>query len=278
MRVKTIILFLLSNIFSPLSAYGAAEDEKNCTFYSEAGLRMESFYYRESGNNNQLIDKETGLLPGLHLGLSAKCRLWEFGISGGQQRARLEYNGQTNNGIKFLTRTLENINEVSVQVGRRFLLGDVSNIGVYGGAGYWQWQRNIASVGNVSGLDEKYRWRLYFLGSNVALLDNKPQQLLLDLRWLHMEHARLSVDFRGVFDRPEDLPLGTSNGWRVALPWRYNLNPANSMRIEPYAEAWHIAQTGAKKLFRDGVEVGNFLEPRSSTRLYGVTLNWQHSY
>ncbi|MEY4729784.1 MAG: hypothetical protein RL020_942 [Pseudomonadota bacterium] len=237
---------------------------------------MESYEYRETGNNNHLIDKEDGLLPGFALGLGANCNQWEFAVRGVQQRARLEYDGQTNTGRKFLSRTLESIGDLSAQVERRFLVSDTNSVGVYGGVGYWQWRRNIASGGNVSGLDEKYRWRYYYLGSNVALIEQKPHQLRLDIRWLRLTQAKLSVDFLGVFDKPEDLMLDVRNGWRVALPWQYMFNPENSIRLEPYAQGWRIPRSEAKFLSRNGVIAGNFFEPASQTRAYGIKATWSH--
>jgi hypothetical protein len=86
------------------------------------------------------------------------------------------------------------------------------------------------------------------------------------------------VDFRGVLDRPEDLSLNVHHDWRVALPWQFNLDPTNSVRIEPYVEKWHIDQTATKTLYRQGVQVGNFFEPASQTQLYGITFNWLHHF
>jgi hypothetical protein len=278
MRAKFIYLFFINSISTLVSTTNSVAAEINCVFSSEAGVRLESYEYRETDNNNQLIDKEDGLLPGLALGLAATCNQWEFAVRGVQQRARLEYDGQTNTGRKFLSRTMESIGDLSVQVGRRFLVNDTNSVGVYGGVGYWQWQRNIASGGNVSGLDEKYRWRYYYLGSNVALIEQKPHQLLFDIRWLRMTQAKLSVDFLGVFDKPEDLSLDVRNGWRVAIPWQYMLNLTNTIRVEPYAQGWRIPRSDAKPLSRSGVVVGDFFEPASQTRAYGINATWSHLF
>jgi hypothetical protein len=236
---------------------------------------MESYEYRETDVKNQLIDKEDGLLPGLLLGLGANCQQWEFAIRGSQQSARLDYDGQTNQGAKFLTRTQENIREVSAQVGRRFWVDDANSFGVYGGAGYWRWQRDIAGKVGVSGLEETYRWRFYYLGSNVALIEKNLHQLLLDFRWVNRLQSKISVDIRGSHG---DATLNVRNGWRVALPWQYKLNSFNSMHVEPYVESWQIERTETEKLFRGGEKVGVFYEPASKTRLYGITLNWLHHF
>jgi hypothetical protein len=278
MRTKIILSLLFRNIFFLLSITNVAAQEKSCIFSSEAGVRLESYEYRETDDNNQLIDKEYGLLPGLTLGLAATCNQWELAVRGVQQRARLEYDGQTNTGAKFLTRTDENIRDLSAQLGRRFSVGDTNSIGIYGGVGYWQWQRNIASKGRVSGLDEKYRWRYYYLGGNVALIEQKPHQLLFDVRWLRMTQAKLSVDFLGVFDKPEDLSLDVRNGWRVAIPWQYLLDSSNTIRVEPYAQGWRIPRSDAKPLSRNGLIAGDFFEPASQTRSYGFNMTWAHLF
>jgi hypothetical protein len=274
MRTKFPPLIFFALIFASLTPNLAT----SCIFSSEAGVRLESYEYREIRDNNVLIDKESGLLPGLQLGLNANCDQWQFSTGAATQQARLEYDGQTNSGRKLASRTQENVSEVSAQVGRRFGISDTNSIGLYGGAGYWQWQRNIASVGIVSGLDEKYRWRFYYLGGNLSLLEKNPHRLMLDMRWLRMTQARLSVDFRGLFDKPDDLELRIQNGWRVALPWQYSLNPTNAIHLEPYVQGWRIPSSAAKPLAKNGIIVGDFFEPASTTRLYGITLNWQHYY
>lgn len=239
---------------------------------------MESFAYRETGLNGQLIDREDGLLPALHLGASTKCSAWDLTASGSLQRARLEYDGRTSGGSKLSSRTLENIREFSLQAGRRFLTGGAHSVGVYGGAGYWRWQRNIAAVGSVSGLDETYRWNYYYIGSNVALLHDKPHLLTADLRWRRMAGGKLKVDFRGVFDHADDLDLKVKDGWRVAVPWQYSLTRTDSLRIEPYWHGWGVRRSAAKPLLRNGVVVGEFFEPASDTRLYGISAIWIHTF
>jgi hypothetical protein len=277
MQIKYLSVFFAINCFFLSSAHVAAAD-KFCNLSSSTGVRLESYEYRETDSNNRLIDKEDGLLPGLQMGLAVKCDQWELAANGSLQHARLEYDGQTNTGAKFLTRTEEKIRELSAQIGRRFFSAGANSIGVYAGLGEWSWQRNIASRSNVSGLDETYRWRYYFLGGNVALVEKNPHQLLFDIRWLHRTQAKLSVDFRGIFDKPEDLSLNVQNGWRLALPWRYVLDNSNIMHIEPYAESWHIDRTGSKSISRNGLQIGNFFEPASNTKLYGVTLNWLYHF
>jgi hypothetical protein len=255
-----------------------AQAESNCVFSSQVGARLESYAYRETDNADRLIDKEEGLLPGMQLGITAYCHEWEFTVRGARQRARLTYDGQTNTGGKFFSSTLENISEVSAQFGRRFFVIDDHSAGLYAALGHWQWQRGIGSVGRISGVDETYAWRIYGLGGNLAIYEQKPQQLLLDLSWMRMTQSRLKVDYRGLFDKPEALALKVKNAWRVSTPWRYTLTASDALQIEPYIQAWRIDKTETKRLFRDGIEVGNFFEPASKTRLLGVNMSWQHYF
>lgn len=271
-------VFLAGMIIFTVPVSLAAEAEASCAFSSAAGVKLESFNYRELSESGALIDKETGLLPGLQLGLAADCAQWQYSISAGRQRARLEYDGQTNSGRKLLSRTMENTHEVSAQLGRHFSTGLVNNFDIYAGVGHWQWRREIASVGSVSGLDETYRWRFYYLGGNSAFFQQGANQIMLDIRWLRISRARLSVDFLGVFDKPGDLDLPARNGWRVVIPWQHTLSPVNSIRVEPYAQGWKIRRSGGQPLSRSGVVVGDFFEPASQTRAYGINATWSHLF
>lgn len=278
MQTEYLFLLFFALPFSPSAASAATDKATDCVFSAEAGLRMESFEYRETDLYGQLIDREDGLLPALHLGASTKCGAWDLTASGSLQRARLDYDGRTSGGRKLSSRTLENIREFSLQAGRRFLTGGTHSVGVYGGAGYWRWQRNIAAVGSVSGLDETYRWNYYYIGGNVALLENTPHMLMADLRWRRMTRGKLNVDFRGVFDHADNLDLKVKDGWRVAVPWLYSLTRTDSLRVEPYWQGWGVQRSAAKPLLRNGVVVGEFFEPTSDTRLFGISAVWIHEY
>lgn len=249
-----------------------------CEFSHQLGVKLERFHYKETNNRDELIDQETGLLPGLNIGASANCGAWIFSASIEQQRARLEYDGQSSGGRKIFTRTMENIREVSVQASRRFAISHADDVSVYSGVGYWRWQRDIEAVGNVAGLDETYRQRFFYLGGDTTLFRQTQHRVALDARWLRLLSPTLDVDFKGLYDTAAGLTLNAQHGWRVSVPWHYRVDEANTWVLAPYATGWRTNVSAAKPLFRKGVVIGDFFEPASTTRLYGIQLSWRHQY
>ncbi len=272
-----LVLFYLFAL-NAFPATGVAAENPGCLITSEAGVVMERFDYAERRDSGELLDRETGLLPGLRAGFDVGCGPWKFAGSAGYQRAQLDYDGQSSGGSKLASRTLEAVREIDLIVGRKFTPSFINAFTIYGGTGYREWRRNIANSGNVSGLDEKYRWGQLIVGGNTSLYQSGPQHIGIDLRWLRMWQPKLAVVFRGLFEAPDDLRLGARNGWRIALPWKYELDTHSAFKLEPYAQGWHIARSAPGPLFRNGVSVGSFFEPASDTRLYGITFNWLHTY
>jgi hypothetical protein len=278
MQPISLMRFILRSLFFSIAMVSAAKAENACHFSHQLGMKLERFHYRETNSSNQLIDQETGLLPGLTLGAAANCGSWIFSFEAEQQRARLDYDGQSSGGRKILTRTMENIREVSVQAGKRFTISSTDDAVVYGGVGSWRWQRNIEAVGNVAGLDETYRQRFFYLGGNATLFRQAQHQFILDARWLRLVSPTLDVNFKGLYDKTEGLALSAQHGWRVSLPWRYTRDAANAWELEPYAKGWRSNASAAKPLLRNGVVVGDFFEPASDMRQYGIQLSWRHKY
>jgi hypothetical protein len=265
---------------SLLSSAGAsmAADRENFSVTGETGLSLNSFNYRELDGSGNLIDKETGLLPGVRLGINAEHGGWHFGGQAEFQRARLDYDGQANTGRKLSTRTDESIWNAMLTAGKHFSINQANDFGMYANAGLRQWRRDIATVGNVSGLYENYRWWHVGLGGNAALYQSGKHRIDADVSVSRSFQPTLGVDFKGVYDKPDTIELPATTGWRVALPWRYQFGPATALRVETYLQAWNISRSAAARLTNNGVAAGSFFEPASETRLYGINAIWLQTF
>jgi hypothetical protein len=273
-RIRT---FLLSGLLL-CSGKGIAVEADNVSITGEAGVSLNSFNYRELAASGEMIDKETGLLPGLLLGIKLARESWALGAQLELQRARSDYDGQSSAGRALSTRTDEAISNATLRAGKNFSVNRPNDLGLYVHTGLRKWRRDIASVDNVSGLYEIYRWWYVGLGANAALYQNGKFHLDADINFSRLLRPSINVDFRDIYDKPDALKLPATTAWRVALPLRYQLNPASALRIEPYAHGWNISRSAIAPLYRNGVAVGIYTEPASETRLYGVQATWQQLF
>lgn len=258
------------------------------TFHLGAGFDAMYFDYREFNGEDILLDKETGVMPGLHLSAALVGDKWYSELVYEYHLGTVDYDGQTQNGDPLTTETEEDIIDLSIIIGRYFGHASRHRSAVYGGLGYHYWERNILPTGNVAGLLETYKWSYALLGMKFSFLKSNQTGLLLDLRLRRMLDATMDIDFLGFTDingnqwDNTSLNLGEDWSYRVGLPYIVSISQNASLTIEPYISTWFIQRSNTQELTSDGqplqVERLVIYEPQSETTNVGISLRYQQQF
>lgn len=258
------------------------------TFNLGMGFDAMYFDYREFNGQKVLLDKETGPMPGLHLGAALQWDNWYSELLYEYHLSTVDYDGQTQNGDPLMTETEEDIVDLSLVIGRHF--GSVSRYrsALYAGLGYHYWERNILPTGTVAGLLETYEWSYALLGMKLSFLKSSQNGLLLDFRIRRMLDATMDIDFLGFTDINGNqwdnttLNLGEDWSYRLGLPYIMSLSQNASLTLEPYISTWFIQRSNTRELTNSGaplqVERLVIHEPQSETTNVGISIRYLRQF
>jgi hypothetical protein len=236
---------------------------------------LTSFKYTEFGDAGNVLDRETGFLPGLALRFAQAGTDCTIAQDLSYSANELAHDGHTNLGTPLSTRTDETIGDASVQVGCS--LPSLPRYSAYGGFGYTRWKRDIRSVARIAGLGETYSWWSAVLGGRAVLVESGASQFALDVRLIRTISPQLKVDFNGLFDTAK-LALGERTGARLALPWRLALTASGSLVVEPFYERLKLGRSQTQPLTRSAAVVGQVFEPNGELTPWGVNISWMQAF
>lgn len=273
MNNKTFLISLLIGLaFFQLFTVNAFAANKSASHNVSIGIALQDFGYKEFSDQNTLLDREDGWIPGISGAYSQQTDKYSLDIGFTYIKGNVVYDGQTQGGIPLKTKTNEQIIDTSISLGILDTLKLVKPSILYFGFGFREWQRDILPTGTVLGLFETYHWHYGFIGGRVELLKKENLSLWLDGRFTRPINPIMRVCLSG-FDCA-DLSLGINTSGRVSLPIHYRLHPNNSIIIEPYFESWDFGRSPGKELTINGTPTGAvILEPRSETRNIGISIS-----
>ena len=255
----------------PLSTIAATPNAGSTSL--QIGIALQDFGYKEFDDQNKLLDREDGWIPGISGAYSQQTDKYSLDISFSYLQGEVIYDGQTQGGAPHKTHTNERIIDVSISLGFRDVIKNLPNPSVlYFGLGFREWQRDILPTSTVLGLFETYSWHYGFIGGKVELFDKDKFTVWLDGRLMRPINPTMGICLSG-FDCA-DLNLGVNTSGRVSIPIHYQLYPNNSLIIEPYFESWDFGRSPGEELTINGTPTGAvILEPRSETRNIGITIS-----
>jgi hypothetical protein len=262
------------------------------TFNLGVGFDAMYFDYREFNGQQVLLDKETGLIPGLQLSGMLQWSNWYSEMVYEYHLGTVDYDGQTQNGDSLSTETEEDIIDLSLIIGRHFGNASRYRSALYAGLGYHYWERNILptviSSGQVAGLLETYEWSYVLLGMKFSFLKSNQNGLLFDVRVRRMLDATMDIDFLGFTDGNGNqwdnttLNLGEDWSYRLGLPYILSLRHNASLTIEPYISTWFIKRSDMRELTSGGEPLqGERLvvyEPQSETTNVGISIRYLYQF
>ena len=246
------------------------------------GIDLLSFDYSEFDQAGELLDRETGLLPGVVASWRYQWPEWYIAANIDYHGGNVTYDGQTQSGIPLVTTTETHITDLRFMGGYTFHLVEGAASSVYAGLGYHYWYRNILPGRDiygspVAGLLEIYQWTFVLAGVELGLHENRSTRVALDLRAKHLLQGTMDIDFLGFgnFDNTT-VDLGLGGSFRIGIPFSIRLEEKSRLVIEPYFDSWNIPRSNVVPLTIQGSTTGiGVLEPRSETRNFGLSVQYR---
>lgn len=271
-------IFLLM-LLSALSSKAVGNQEE--WWFAAQGSLLD-FDYREYGDQGSLLDKESGILPGLILEIGKSKGQWRLSGKLSGHAGGVTYSGQTNGGVPISTVTKQQITDVGLRAEYSFENTPRIIKGIYFSAAQHYWRRDIqptrtANGSPVAGLLEKYQWWQLNVGANVLLLRTERSQWMLDFSLMRISDPRISIYFSGLYD-DASLALGERWGSRVSLPWRHSLGQSTTLLVEPYIERYKLGRSKSVPLSNHGFPIGTLFEPNSEYSNLGLAIGLRRDF
>lgn len=271
------IIFSLSFFLLPL-AHAQEMDEPGLSLEGD----LQHFNYREYSDQGKLLDRESGFLPGLSLGINHFQGVWEIAGRLSYHAGDVAYTGQTNGGEHISTTTAQQLVSIELIVGHQFRQTEQIRPTLYFGTSSHFWLRDIqptytASGVPVRGLSETYRWWQAFLGAKISGYKMSSIDWGLDARLTRTIAPKIKVDYSGLYDNSQ-LDLSERWGFRLALPMSYAMRHSTTLIIEPYLEKYALGRSAPTHLTSQGVIRGTVIEPDSIGNNYGIMLGIRKLY
>lgn len=229
------------------------------------GFSLLDFDYEEFTGNDATANREEGLLPGVTAGASVTRGRWFAATGISAWSGNVHYDGPVE------TNTDEEIVDWNMLAGREIYRKGRSDIGVFAGFGYRNWERDINSTDTASGLLETYDWWYGMLGVRGAYHFNPATQLRVDACLTRTVNPEIEVQFEANYDDVK-LDLGEKTGSRVMLTLDHRLGDGMKAWISPWFEYWELGRSSTQDLTSNGVVTASVYEPRSETKNFGVNI------
>jgi len=240
------------------------------------GVGLMHFGFEEFDSQDRRLVKETGWLPGLEGRFKLAWQRTTLSVDLAYYSGDVDYDGQTSSSVRIDSSTDEGILDISINAAYQLRLGLPPRVSVYAGGGYRHWDRDIESVGAVSGLDEAYQWWRAAAGARLRWPAG-VNEWSLDGRLTRTVNPQVEVDFGNTFDAAT-LDLGARWGWRTAASWLRHVGPRLAAGLSVFYESWDLGQSGVETLISNGVPAGTVFQPRSESRNYGALLSLQRDW
>lgn len=271
-RTQKIIYCVIPLVLALHAVSATAANPEAVSTNLQTGIALQDFGYKEFDDQNTLLDREDGWIPGISGAFSRQTDKYSLDISFTYLQGNVAYDGQTQSGAPHKTNTNEQIIDTSISLGFFDAIKLPKPSVLYFGLGFHEWQRDILPTSTVLGLFETYHWYYGFIGGRIKLLSNEKLSLWLDGRLTRPINPTMTVCLSG-FDCA-DLSLGIKTNGRVSLPVHYQLHTNNKLIIEPYFESWDFGRSPDETLTINGMPTGSVIhEPRSETRNIGITIS-----
>ena len=233
-----------------------------------------NFDYEETDTQGNILNQETGYIPGLTLAASHPYRsiynTWEFSVYGG----RVDYDGQTQGGQPHQTTTEQTIYRILY----RLSWSPRNTEGAFYGKAYWQqWDRDIQPNNGVLGLFERYQWWTLEAGVQVPFIKNKQRNLLLELGALVTTNGTILIDLTEAGFGNPTLDLGDGYGYSGKLKYEFLHTGNSSFQFGLQFKRWEFGRSNSKTV-SNGNTVIVITEPDSTTRQTTLSASYRYHF
>jgi hypothetical protein len=265
---------LLAAVASTHAGVATAQDPP-AQWALSVGASALHFEYREYADDGTRLLLESGMLPGVVAVLGRTVGRWQGEVELAVHGGAVDYQGRTQSGAPFATRTDSDIWQARLGVMRRLDDAGAHAVGI--GLTRQRWQRGIRGRGGVAGLDERYTAWTASLEARFGVVRAADAWVDLDLRVGRTFDAEVAVDFRDRFD-DQTLRLGDQWTARLALPLSFPAGERSRLVVEPGFVRWGFGRSDTEPLRRDGRPVGTVHQPRSEGMNAALRLLWRQSF
>jgi hypothetical protein len=153
-RPFLLITFLLHNSLLVVFLLGVLCTATQAAPYSNntrIALSLMDFGYKEFDDNDVILNREDGYLPGFTLSVDAPISRWSLTTELSLYAKDVLYDGQTQSGIPLQSRTDETIFDVSLMLSKELAGKSLSPEQLYYGLGYRHWRRDIRDTRTAAG-------------------------------------------------------------------------------------------------------------------------------
>jgi len=226
--LTTITLAIVTNLFTTNSIANS--------FEVSAGLLR--FDYREFDTTGDLLNKESGFIPGIGFKYSLNYKKTKITAFTSIHDDQIDYTGQTQSGQPHNTRT----NEILIKSGilltsRKYpdfparLLFSVA---------FQFWDRDILNNNNVHGLHERYTWYEYSLGLNFKQETNTSSYYWANTSALLIYQPEILVYLKS---GNETLNIGEKIGLRLQAGKTWIMSNKNTLSLSLTSEFFELARS-----------------------------------
>jgi hypothetical protein len=240
-----------------------------------ASLSATRFDYAETSRAGATLNRETATLPGLGLSAARHAGRGTLRIDAIVAGGDADYDGRTQGGTPIRSSTRESLAAVAVVSSVR--LDAEGRVAIGAGVGLRRWGRDIAGVGAVAGLDERYRTVEALLESTVALFRGTLGRVDLSVRMSRALWGETDVDFGAGYDAAQ-LPLVNASALAVSATWAVPVSPRWSLEVVPAYSRFGFAQSAGQPLTVDGQVVGEVFQPRGRMSNRTISIGWRRRF
>lgn len=238
----------------------------------ETGLNLTSFQYKEFTVNDNLLDREDGVLPGLFIEAKAENFPYQYSIYFSGQQNTLDYSGKTQIGRPLETRTLETIYQYSFKI-KRHLFKQPYPVDLMVEMGERHWDRDIYQTEISKALSEIYRWPYIMLGGSIQVLNDASINYEIQILYGKSFNAALDIYLEG-FDQTT-LQLEQGDVLVFKMPLSIRDVAGYILKVEPFFEYWHFDKSDKSTVLINGFPSRfSVNEPENETTLIGVNVSF----
>ena len=240
----------------------------------EASARLLNFNYEEFDQSGQSFNKETGIIPGLSIAASKILSNYTNTIGVEAYSGQVDYDGYTQSGVPHSTVTDEELYQLFYKLNWSFI---DTNSSIYGKVAWQQWNRDILTANNVSGLFEQYRWWTFEAGLLATLLENDMNKWQLELGASKITNGTIKIDLdRFGYGQPV-LNLGDGYGLSAALKFLHNLSNSDHIELSLQHRYWTFGRSNSESI-SNGATTITVTEPRSVTNHTILSINYRYYF
>lgn len=229
------------------------------------------FHYTEYAEDGRVLDRESGILPGVGYGLGYRAPGVEVGLDVARYAALLDYEGQTQSDVPHSTQSDAVMWDVGVTL-RLQIIPDRHQVTV--GMSDSSWERDILPAAGVLGLYEFYRWRTTRLGYAFRY-QHGAHQVQAGIEHLRQFNSAMEINFAGIDATSIRLKNGT--GWRSGLHYAFNAGRQWSFTAQYQLQAWSAPRSDTV-LIDSAYGQLQIYEPRSETVTRDLSLGFSYRF